>query len=190
MIDVSPERHCSKPLSACVIRVVLRFHPQVMASRTKTLLDGYQSVDGNDSGAERNEDNTKSLPRPPRKSARIAAMAKSNDGPSYFDVLSDELVVHIFHMLTGGPDWPAVYDTERWKRWSEAGREEEKQVYLAGRDCCSPDCLRSSSFSFIHSSCSTIAFPLNAALKTARALSPSARMPSVALIFLSAASPK
>ena len=40
---------------------------------------------------------------PPRKSARIG-MAKSNDMPSYFDVLSNELVVNIFDMLTGG-DW-------------------------------------------------------------------------------------
>ena len=62
-----------------------------MAGRKKTreaatlgpMLDGYQSVDGNDSGAERNEGNTESLrPLPPRKSARIAATAKSNDGPS------------------------------------------------------------------------------------------------------------
>jgi len=87
------------------------------------LLDGYQSVDGNDSGDERNEDKTKSLPRPPRKSARMAAMAKSNDGPSYFDVLSDELVVHIFHMFTGGADWQLYYDT-----WSE-GEARGYKVY-------------------------------------------------------------
>ena len=104
-----------------------------MAGRKKTrevatlgpMLDGYQSVDGNDSGDERNEDKTKSLrPLPPRKSARIAAMAKSNDGPSYFDVLSNELVVHIFHMLAGGPDWQLY---SRYDNWSEAWREEEKQ---------------------------------------------------------------
>ena len=31
-------------------------------------------------------------------------MAKSNDGPSYLDVLSNELEMNIFHMLTSGPD--------------------------------------------------------------------------------------
>jgi hypothetical protein len=36
-------------------------------------------------------------------------MAKSNDGPpSYFDVLSNELLVNIFHMLTGGPEWHLI----------------------------------------------------------------------------------
>ena len=74
------------------------------------MLGGYQSVADND-GAERNEDEIDSLyPSPPRKSACIA-MAKSNDGPSYFDVLSNELVVNIFHMLTGGPDWHVVHMT-------------------------------------------------------------------------------
>ncbi len=49
-----------------------------MAGRKKSrevagpMMGEHQSVDGND----------KSLPRPPRKSARIAATAKSNDGPS------------------------------------------------------------------------------------------------------------
>jgi hypothetical protein len=88
------------------------------------VLGGHQYVYGNDSGAERNEDKES-----PRKSARIA-MAKNDDGPSYFDVLSNELVVNIFHMLTGGAD-PAVPTVPFWKRWSEAGREEEKKV--AGR---------------------------------------------------------
>ena len=74
------------------------------------MLGGYQSVDDND-GAERTEDEIDSLyPSPPRKSACIA-MAKSDDGPSYFDVLSNELVVNIFHMLTGGPDWHVVHMT-------------------------------------------------------------------------------
>ena len=85
------------------------------------VLGGHQYVYGNDSGAERNEDKES-----PRKSARIA-MAKNDDGPSYFDVLSNELVVNIFHMLTGGAD-PAVPTVPFWKRWSEAGREEEKKV--------------------------------------------------------------
>jgi hypothetical protein len=103
-----------------------------MAGRKKSrevagpMMGGHQSVDGNDSGVERNEDETKSLPRPPRKSARIA-MAKNDDGPSYFDVLSNELVVNIFHMLTGGADH-AVPTVPFWKRWSEAGWEEEKKV--------------------------------------------------------------
>jgi hypothetical protein len=96
------------------------------------MMGGHQSVHGNDR-AERNDE---AIHNPPRKSARIA-MAKSNDGPpSYFDVLSNELVVHIFHMLTGGPEWHLSHGVERWRsRWCEEGREEEKQVaerYLNG----------------------------------------------------------
>ena len=89
------------------------------------MMGGHQSVHGNDR-AERNDE---AIHNPPRKSARIA-MAKSNDGPpSYFDVLSNELVVHIFHMLTGGPEWHLSHGVELWRsRWCETGREEEKQV--------------------------------------------------------------
>ena len=81
------------------------------------------SVDGNDDdGAERmNGDEIESLHTPPsQKSARIG-MAKSNDVPSYFDVLSNELVVNIFDMLTGGDwGWYTVSSfNRRWGCWDE-----------------------------------------------------------------------
>ena len=78
------------------------------------MLGGYHSVDDND-GAERNEDEIDSLyPSPPRKSA-CTAMAATMGHHKYFDVLSNELVVNIFHMLTGGPDWHVVHDVEQSK---------------------------------------------------------------------------
>jgi len=55
-------------------------------------------------------------------------MAKSNDGPSYLDVLSNELVMNIFHMLTGGPDWHILRNVDLWRmRWSEGGRRRIKR---------------------------------------------------------------
>ena len=77
---------------------------------------------GNDDVAQRiimNGDDEIESP-PPRKSARIG-MAKSNDMPSYFDVLSDELVVNIFDMLTGGDwGWYTVSSfNRRWGCWDE-----------------------------------------------------------------------
>ena len=105
------------------------------AASLSPLMGGHQSVDGNDDGAARSEDEIESLrPPPPRKSAPIA-MAKRDDGQSYFDALSNELLVNIFHVLTGGADWHAVYDGAGFRRCSEAGQEENRQQaerYLSG----------------------------------------------------------
>ena len=90
------------------------------------------SVDGNDDGAQQrmNGDEIESLhtpPPPPRKSARIG-MAKSNDVPSsYFDVLTNELLVNIFDMLTGGDrGWYTMASFDRrWGCWDEIWYKEK-----------------------------------------------------------------
>ena len=86
------------------------------------------SVDGNDGAQQMNGDEIESLhtPPPPRKSARIG-MAKSNGVPSYFDVLSNELVVNIFDMLTGGDrGWYTMSSfNRRWGCWDEIWYKEK-----------------------------------------------------------------